>query len=105
MRHPALLCFLALLAAPAFAHELEGVWIFEKEVDARADGSPAPVPVVAYDGVLIYTADGHVSANIMPRGRAWTLDSATRADLMGSVGEGAATAYAGRYEIDAAAKI
>lgn len=95
-----LLC--AVLAAPALAHELQGVWKFEKETNTRADGSRVEVAGPEYDGLLIYTADGHVSATVMPRGRHWTVDDATRAQLHASVGEGSSTAYAGKYEIDAA---
>lgn len=89
-------------SGPVAAHELEGVWLFEYESNARADGSRVDVPGPHYDGVLIYTADGHVSATIMPRGRRWKVADATRAELHATVGEGSSTAYAGRYEVDAA---
>lgn len=82
------------------AHELEGTWRFEKETNTRADGSAVQVPGPAYEGVLIYTADGHVSATVMPRNRRWNVDSATRDELHASVAEGSSTAYAGRYEVD-----
>jgi hypothetical protein len=85
----------------AFAlSSLVGVWKFEKEVNTRADGSVVSMPGSGYDGLLIYTADGHVSATIMPKDRRWSLESATFGDFMGSVGEGAATAYAGTYQVD-----
>jgi len=93
---------LLLLAGCAGAADLAGSWIFEKEVNTRADGSEVKLEASQYDGLLIYTADGHVSANIMPRGREWRAESATREQLHASIGEGAATAYAGRYEVDAA---
>lgn len=92
----------AALAMPALGHELEGVWKFEKETNTRADGTRVEVAGPEYDGLLIYTADGHVSATVMPRGRRWNVDDATRDQLHASVGEGSSTAYAGRYEIDAA---
>jgi len=95
---------LALAASAASAGELVGVWTFVKETNTRADGTPAAVPAANYQGVLIYTEDGHVSATVMPKGRRWTVANATYKDLMNSVGEGAATAYAGTYRVDAASK-
>lgn len=95
-----LLLALMLGSATATAHEIEGSWTFEKEVSTRADGTLAAVPPAEYDGLIIYTKDGHVSATIMPRGRRWTLDKVTLPELMKSVGEGAASAYAGTYTID-----
>lgn len=92
----------ACLASTAAAHELEGTWVFEKEVNTAADGRVVDVPGPAYGGLLIYTADGYVSATVMPRGRQWKVDDATRDELHASVGEGASTAYAGRYELDGA---
>ena len=91
---------LATSQCRAAANALEGVWLFEKEVNTRADGSIVKVPSPGYDGVLIYTADGYVSATVMPKDRKWSVDSATFQDLMASVGEGASTAYAGRYFVD-----
>lgn len=107
----AILIVIAALAAPVAslvtareqaANPPHGVLLFEKEVDTRADGSEVKLPMPRYDGIRIYTADGFVSATLMPHGRKWNVASATRADLPGSVGEGASTAYAGRYEIDRA---
>jgi len=95
---------LCLLATAASAGDLVGVWKFEYETNTRADGKPADVPPANYQGMLIYTADGHVSATVMPKDRRWTMANATFKDLMNSVGEGAATAYAGTYQVDAAAK-
>jgi len=92
---------LLCIATGAGAHDLTGTWVFEKETNTRADGSEVKLENAQYDGLLIYTADGHVSANVMPRGRAWRVDTATREQLHASIGEGAATAYAGRYEVDA----
>lgn len=78
-----------------------GVWRFVGEVDTRADGSPAPTSAPGdAQGLLVYTADGFMSVNIMPKGRAWSTDSATLAELRETVGNG--TAYAGRYEVDSA---
>lgn len=79
---------------------LVGIWLFEKEVDLRADGSSAPAgaSAPAYDGILTYTADGYVSAVIMPKGRTWDADKATIEEFRDTVSNG--TAYAGRYELD-----
>ena len=90
----------------AVAHpvtDLVGVWEFQKEISTKADGSVADVPAVAYDGLLIYTADGHVSVIVMPKGRKWNAETATLQELRDSIVEGAATGYAGRYEVDAKA--
>jgi hypothetical protein len=38
--------------------------------------------------LLIYTADGYVAVNLMPKGRAWRVDSATLSELRLTVGEG-----------------
>ena len=103
------ICVAGPLAASVTAREpsgceLCGSWIFEREVDTRADGSEIKLPMPPYEGVLIYTADGFVSATLMPRDRRWNVDSATREDLAASVGQGASTAYAGRYQVDRAAR-
>jgi hypothetical protein len=86
------------------ANDLEGTWIFEKEVDTRADGSVIDALTTPYIGMIVYTRDGHVSATVMPEGRKWKMGTATREELHDSVGVGASTAYAGRYEIDATNK-
>jgi hypothetical protein len=82
MRLPAwILVACGLCAARvAAAHELAGTWVFEKETHARADGTPVTVEEPAYDGVLIYTVDGFVSATVMPRERKWQPASATLAE-------------------------
>ena len=80
---------------------LVGTWRYVKEVDTRPDGSPAPVGVLSdCDGLLIYTADGFMSVNIMPRSRRWSADTATIEELRETITNG--TAYAGRYRIDPA---
>jgi ketosteroid isomerase-like protein len=92
-------------AAPLAAdgqHRLVGARRFLREVDTKADGSPAPVAALSdCDGLLIYTADGFVSVNIMPKGRTWSTDTATLDEFRETVGNG--TAYAGRYEVDTSA--
>jgi len=76
-----------------------GVWRYAGEVDTRADGSPGPAAALSdAEGLLLYTADGFMSVNIMPKGRAWSSETATIAELRETVGNG--TAYAGRYEVD-----
>lgn len=95
------LAILALLASVASASDrdaLVGSWRFEREVDVRADGSTTTLTDL--DGVLIYTADGMMSVNIMPRNRRWSAASASAGQLRSTIVDG--TGYAGRYEVDAA---
>jgi hypothetical protein len=94
---------LLLTAASAVADgsrpQLQGVWRFQKEIDRRSDGSVVTVgPTFGYEGLLIYTADGFMSGTLMPKGRKWTPDHATDAELRETVQTG--TAYSGRYEVD-----
>lgn len=79
---------------------LVGTWHFVREVDRRADGTPADVPA-EYDGLLVYTADGFVSAQIFPRGRSWKPSSASLKELRS--GFELATSHFGRYTVDSAA--
>jgi len=88
---------------PAPAEEempaLQGVWRFQGEVDTRADGSVVSIgPVAGYSGLLVYTADGYVSVNIMPKDRKWKGDSGSESQLRETIET--ATAYFGRYEVD-----
>jgi hypothetical protein len=97
---------LALVAAAwlsaAADPRLVGVWRYVREVDTRPDGSPAPSVVLSdVEGLLVYTADGYVFVTLMPKGRTWTSGDATQSALRETVENG--TAYAGRYEVDAAA--
>jgi hypothetical protein len=90
---------LALAAAPT---GLVGVWRFQSEVDTRADGSVVRIgPADGWEGYIVYTSDGFVSVNIMPKGRKWKLKTATLAELRKTIKDG--SAYAGRYEVDTAA--
>jgi hypothetical protein len=82
------------------AARLPGVWRYLKEVDTRSDGSTIDVPGPPYAGFIIYTPDGFVAANVMPKARTWSSGSATFEELRESTVVGAATAYAGRYEVD-----
>jgi hypothetical protein len=88
----ALIVFAA--AIPANANELEGVWLFEKEINTTATGEVVEIPGPAYGGMLIYTPDGYVSANLMPKGRAWRVDNAKLEELRQTVGQGSSTGYA-----------
>jgi hypothetical protein len=81
-------------------HRLEGVWRFQKEVDAKLNGEIVVIPGPSYEGLLAYTSDGFVSTILMPKGRAWDAATATVEQLRESVSEGSSTADAGRYEID-----
>ena len=79
--------------------QLQGVWRFQSEVDTRADGSVATIgPAAGYSGLLVYTSDGYVSVNIMPKDRKWKGDSASESQLRETIETG--TAYFGRYEVD-----
>lgn len=83
------------------ARAIVGVWQFAGETDTRADGTPAPGASLSdTQGLLLYTADGFVSVTLMPKGRKWSTESATLPELRETVENG--TAYAGRYELDAA---
>jgi ketosteroid isomerase-like protein len=88
-------------AAPGGEPGLVGTWHFVREIDRRTDGAPIDPPV-EYDGLLIYTADGFVSAQIFPRGRGWVPDSASLKELRS--GFELSTSYFGRYAVDPAAK-
>ena len=78
---------------------LVGVWRYAGEVDTRSDGSPAPASALSdTQGLLIYTPDGFMSIVHMPRGRHWSTETATIAELRETAANG--NAYAGRYEVD-----
>ena len=58
------------------------MWRFQNEVDTRADGSVVQIlPADGWDGYAIYTTDGFVSINIMPKGRKWKVKTATLKEL------------------------
>ncbi|MFC4312197.1 lipocalin-like domain-containing protein [Steroidobacter flavus] len=92
----------AAMATQVQADTLAGVWRFQKEINTTLNGAPVDIPGPAYEGLLIYTTDGYVSVNLMPKGRAWRVDSAMLSELRQTVGEGSSTGYAGRYEVDVA---
>jgi hypothetical protein len=93
------LLFLAALTR-ANANELEGVWLFEKEINTTVTGEVVEIPGPMYVGMLIYTPDGYVSVNLMPKDRTWKVDNAKLEELRQTVGQGSSTGYAGRYEVD-----
>jgi hypothetical protein len=77
---------------------LEGVWRFVREVDIGPDRDVLSIgPKDGYEGFLIYTADGHMSATLMPRGRSWKTTAASADELRETLELG--TAYAGTYEV------
>ena len=93
----------ALSAGTASAddqHEIVGVWRLLSLVETKADGTPIPPADRSPDsqGLLIYTADGFMAVNIMPKRRAWSAESATIDELRDTVDSG--SAYSGRYTID-----
>ena len=101
-----LACAIVLFPAVSVLHAAEpgvvGAWRFEKEVDTRADGTPVTVgPKDGYNGFLVYTSDGRVMVQIMPRGRTWRRSAATPEQLRETVEAG--DAYFGRYTIDSSA--
>jgi hypothetical protein len=108
MRRASLLLamLLGLAAGPAIAQRpappIAGVWRFQREIDTRPDGSVVQIlPADGWDGYAIYTLDGFVSINIMPKGRKWKVKTATLKELRRTLEDG--SAYFGRYTIDAAA--
>jgi hypothetical protein len=99
-----LLVFLGLSPAIADAQAsspIAGVWRFQNEVDTRPDGSVVLIlPADGWDGYAVYTTDGFVSINIMPKGHKWKLKTATLKELRRTLEDG--SAYFGRYKIDVA---
>jgi hypothetical protein len=90
------------IAAAQGPTPIAGVWRFQNEVDTRPDGSVVQIlPADGWDGYAIYTTDGFVSINIMPKGRKWKLKTATLKELRRTLEDG--SAYFGRYKIDPAA--
>ena len=89
----------AVLSAQRRDTTLEGVWRFVDEVDRRQDGSVLTTgPAAGYDGVLIFTPNGYMSATLMPKGRTWRRETVTPTELRDTFE--AASAHAGRYEPD-----
>ena len=79
-----------------------GSWRFQQEIDRRADGTRVSVgPKDGYDGFLVYTSDGHMMVQIMPRGRTWRRSAVTPDQLRETIEGG--DAYFGRYTIDRSA--
>ena len=96
------LCAGGALAQSPAPSPIAGVWRFQSEVDTRADGSVVQIsPADGWDGYAVYTSDGFVSINIMPKGRKWKLKTATLKELKRTLEDG--SAYFGRYKVDPAA--
>jgi hypothetical protein len=94
----------AALAAQQRDPALEGVWRFVEEVDRRADGSRIKTgPAAGFDGLLIFTSSGYMSATIMPRGRTWRRATVTAAELRDTFED--ASVHSGRYAPDSAKHI
>ena len=97
----ALYAFLGAASNPSAA-AFVGTWTFVSEVDRHADGTEAHLtPAAGYDGLLVYTANGYVTAQMYPRGRTWTATSVTPEELKTTFDLSAS--YFGTYEINAAA--
>jgi hypothetical protein len=81
------------------AADLVGTWRYVGEVDRHADGTLAPVaPKAGYEGLLIYTANGYVTAQIYPKARGWEGSSATTDQLKETFD--LSTSYFGTYTVD-----
>jgi hypothetical protein len=97
-----LVCLVSTIAVAQPPSPIAGVWRFQNEVDTRPDGSVVQIlPADGWDGYAVYTTDGFVSINIMPKGRKWKLKTATLKELRRTLEDG--SAYFGRYKIDVAA--
>lgn len=103
------LLFVGLIAFSAYCEiasatcdGLVGTWNFVSEINKAADGTIVNVnsPSAGYAGTLVYTADGHVSAILMPKGRVWAEFDATDKQLRDTVMALATTAYTGTYTVD-----
>jgi hypothetical protein len=95
-------CLVPMIAVAQKASPIAGVWRFQSETDTRPDGSLVQIlPADGWDGYAVYTSDGFVSINIMPKGRKWKLKTATLKELRRTLEDG--SAYFGRYTVDAAA--
>ncbi len=90
--------------AAASAAKLVGTWQYVSAVDTKVDGTPVNIlPAVTYEGMLIYTVDGHVSVTLMPKGRSWSNATVTDKQLRATVLAPATTAYSGTYSADTVA--
>jgi hypothetical protein len=79
---------------------LIGTWVYVTEEDRHIDGTQAHlVPSAGYDGFLVYTENGYVTAQIYPRGRKWASDSATHEELQSTFDLSAS--YFGTYKVNA----
>jgi ribosomal protein S18 acetylase RimI-like enzyme len=91
----------ATVPASGDQQRLLGAWRFVREVDTKANGSPAPAAAMSdCEGLLVYAPDGYMAINIVPKGRKWSAGTATLDEMKETIGNG--TSYVGRYEVDAA---
>ncbi|HTY42368.1 MAG TPA: lipocalin-like domain-containing protein [Thermoanaerobaculia bacterium] len=97
----AFVAFGSPVAGPTAA-DLVGTWRYVGEVDRHADGTVADlVPRAGYEGLLVYTANWYVTAQIYPKGRTWKPGSVTREELQTTFDLSAS--YFGTYTVNAAA--
>jgi hypothetical protein len=84
------------------ALDLVGTWAYVSEEDRHANGTLAHLtPAAGYEGLLVYTSTGYVTAQIYPRGRKWTSASVTSEELRDTLDLSAS--YFGTYRINASA--
>lgn len=64
----------SVVSGAAEQPQIVGAWRFVSDVSTKDDGTVVPIagPSEGYEALLIYTADGFVSANVTPKGRKWT---------------------------------
>ena len=88
-----------VLAAQRRDRALEGVWRYVEEVDRRADGSVVKTsPTGGYDGLLIFTPNGYMSATLMPKGRTWRHETVTPAEVRATFDAASAHAKAAKKD-------
>ncbi|MFZ4808186.1 MAG: lipocalin-like domain-containing protein [Hyphomicrobiaceae bacterium] len=81
----------------ATAHDLAGAWRLESWTLQDDGGGPLEYPLgPAAQGLIMYTADGHVSATLMRGGRSAV---APVSDPEKAAAYADSFAYAGRYEV------
>lgn len=81
----------------ATAQDLIGAWRLESWSLIYSDGRPPEFPLGPdAHGIIMYTADGHVTATLMRAGRA---NAAPATDAEKARAYGDSFAYAGRYEV------
>jgi len=91
-------------AARAERDRFIGTWELVSTEEQLADGSKRPYPSVGKDGkgFLMYSADGHMCAELMNPDRPRWKDESKPTDEEKALAITGFTAYCGRYEIDEA---